>query len=173
MREPFFLTTKKMSTEIKKLHSEYPQAMGKLYVKYGLPKAKLSVQTTQDLATVYGDDFIYDLHRSTGFEGDSFFGGKLFKIFKKKEETEGATSEEGGAPKVKFMDKLRNFGSKAVGVYSAAQGAPQNMATNQTPVDPKNDGKILGLSKPLFYGIVAVGLILIVYALTRPKTAVA
>lgn len=157
-----------MSIEIKNLHSEFPQAMGKLYVKYGLPNAKLSVQTTEDLATVYGDDFIYDLHRATGFEGDSFFGKKLFK---KKEKTEG--TPEGEAPKVKLIDRIRNFGNKAVGMYSASQGMQQSTGVNQMPADPQNDGKILGLSKPLFYAVVAVGLILVIYALTRPKTAVA
>lgn len=157
-----------MSIEIKNLHSEFPQAMGKLYVKYGLPNAKLSVQTTEDLATVYGDDFIYDLHRATGFEGDSFFGKKLFKKKEKSEE-----SPEDGSPKVKFIDRLRNFGNKAAGVLSASQGVQQGMQANQMPADPQNDGKILGLSKPLFYAVVAVGLILVIYALTRPRTAVA
>ena len=59
-------------------------------------------------------------------------------------------------------------GKKAVGAYVAVNGANEVSNQVQAPSNVSNE-KIMGMSKPLFYAVVAVGLILIVYALTRPK----
>lgn len=153
-----------MNETITYLHSQFPVQMGKLYVKYGLGKARLSMQTTKDLATVYGDDFIHDLKRYTGVEFDSFFGKKLFG----KKEKDGEQSNEDSESKGKFLDKLKGFGKKALGAYAAAKGADSAAnAAQPTPDSPKKDEKILGLSKPLFYAVVAVALILVVYAVSK------
>lgn len=155
-----------MDRIINQLHREHPVQMAKLYVKYGIPKARLNVQTTKDLMTVYGDDFMYDIHKATGFEGTSFLG-KLFKKKDKEGVSAAGESSASGEEKGKFMDKLRNFGKKAFGAYSAIQSQGGNLPAEAQQYPKPKDEKILGMSKPLFYAVVAVGLILIVYVLTN------
>lgn len=140
--------------------------MARLYVKYGVPRAKLNTQTTMDLMAVYGDRFMYDLHKATGFEGDEFFG----KIFKKKDkDAAGEGDAQAGAEnKGGFWDKAKNFGRKAMGAISSAQAANQAGSGAAAP-GPAVPEKILGMSKPMFYAVCAVALILMIYVITSSK----
>lgn len=172
-----------MSDKIKYLHENFPVQMAKLYVKYGQGQKRLNVQTTEDLAIVYGDDFLDDIEEVCSFEGDSFFGKK----FRKKKgdapmvdeeghplTEEGDRSGSGDDKKQKraaFFSKAKDWGSKAFAFVKAnrAEKEGANQSDNSQGGRSADEEKIFGMSKPLFYGLCAVALILIVYAVYFSK----
>lgn len=173
-----------MANKIQYLHENFPIQMAKLYVKYGQGHQRLNIQTTEDLATVYGNDFLDDIEDACSFEGDSFFGKKLFNRKKKGDAPmvdedghplteEGDRSGSADDKKIKrqaFFAKAKDFGGKAFAFIKANRGE-QGTSREDNSGDGRtaSDDKIFGMSKGLFYGLVAVALILIVYAVSTSK----
>jgi hypothetical protein len=126
--------------EIKYLHDNYPDKIRGIYHRYGIKKAPLSMQTTKDLHTIYGERFEGEVLNEC--YPDSFLG---------------ITKE-----------KLKNFGGKALNVINAYRDN-RGPATPTDGSPTPDDGKIMGIDKTLFFGICAVALILIVYAISQHK----
>ena len=145
---------------------------------YGVYNSDPDVQTIMDMYIVYGEPFlmrVYDLHHH---QQNSFLGFGKKKVAQSQTEAEKkAGVDPVKKEKGKGWEKFKDVVGAATGLLSAASSL-KNAKGGDTPKDDEkgdDDKKILGMSEPLFYGLVVVVVLVIVIAVVNamPKKGAA
>ncbi len=149
---------------------KYPLEMMNLYQKYGVHKTP-DVDTTLDLIRVMGEPFLMDMfnmyHREESFLGAVLAGNALRKKSQQDE------SKEKGQLWDKFKNGFRDVLGLAketrevIGGNRAGSDAPTTQPDNGS--SGSGDGKIAGMSKPLFFGLVAAVVIVVVVVIINVR----
>jgi hypothetical protein len=110
------------------LHEHFPEEIRAVYVKYGQKHPVLSVQTTGDLYTVYGEAFAEDFTNAVG--GEAFLGN-LFGAWKAKREIRKANRDNrlfngGGGMGDMFRNLFWGISSGGLGGQNAQNANTQN-----------------------------------------------
>lgn len=171
-----------------------PIGVAKVFAKYGFEDYLLNDESLNALVRVFGEPAIRDLYNEmNNFEGSDEFFGKLFGKKKGAAQVSGDSASDsaqntaiasGEEKKTnffsKFRDAVKGFGQSGVGqALKEKLGIGSREASDQQSMNPPASGsgskgdpkpeeeKIMGMSKGLFFGLCAVVLVVIVYAVVQ------
>lgn len=156
--------------QLEDFHKKYPMEMMGLYQKYGVHKQP-DLETTLDIIRVMGEPFLMDMfniyHRQESFLGAVLAGAAARK---KSQQEEG---KEKGQLWNKFKTGFRDVLGLAKETKETLGGMRTDSGTQTTTPDGgssgSGDGKIAGMSKGLFFGLVAAVVVVVVVVIINVR----